>query len=97
MIQDKEYFRGNMYMIIGGYLLYLAYKLIREMDMVREKSPVLPWVFVFIFVIAGAGALYLGATTLKKHKKALQEAKEALTVPEATEDDTPEEEEEATR
>ena len=52
---------------------------------------------MFIFVIAGAGALYLGATTLKKHKKALQEAKEELTVPEATEDDTPEEEEEATR
>lgn len=76
MIRDREYFRGNMYIIAGVYVLYLAFKMFRERSMVIDSSPVLPWVFMVVLVFAGSGMIYIGAKALKKHKQAMKEAEE---------------------
>ena len=70
---DKEYLRANIYIVAGTIMLYTVYKLFADRDAVLAESPVLPWVVMGIFTVAGIGMILLGSKFLKKYKQRMKE------------------------
>lgn len=70
---DKNYMRGNIYVIFGTIMLYVTFKMFNERSEVIADAPVLPWIFMGIFAIAGIAMIAYGGMALKQYKKQMKE------------------------
>ena len=65
----REQTRGFLYIAAGGYLMYIAYKIMRD---IREgvsaagSNRALFIAFAVVFAVAGLGIILMGARKLKK-------------------------------